>query len=108
MYLPAALLRGLLIVYAEYHDHHSPVAYTDIDYVVYSDAAAHIAQGWSPYERSTYRYTPFLAAVLVPNSVVHPAWGKALFTAADLLIARSDALIWLHSDRARLGTRQLP
>lgn len=108
MLLLAAVLRGLLILYAEYHDRHSPVAYTDIDYAVYSDAAAHVAQGRSPYERFTYRYTPFLAAVLVPNSVVHPVWGKALFSAADLLIARLDALIWLRSHQARSARWQLP
>jgi phosphatidylinositol glycan class M len=56
------------------------VAYTDIDYLVFTDAADHVAHGRSPYERHTYRYTPFLAALL---ALLPKEGGRYLFCLAD-------------------------
>eukprot|EP00250_Pteridium_aquilinum_P006969 c16781_g1_i1 orf=186-1535(+) len=81
----AAVLRLLFIAYGEWQDAYMEVRYTDIDYQVFSDAAALVAKGRSPFERETYRYSPLLALILVPNSLLHPAWGKFFFSAADLL-----------------------
>jgi GPI mannosyltransferase 1 subunit M len=61
------------------------VRYTDVDYLVFSDAASLMASGKSPYERSTYRYSPLLAFLLMPNSVIHPSWGKFLFSASGMI-----------------------
>ena len=72
----STLLRISLILYSEWHDAHSVVKYTDVDYRVFSDAAALVAAGASPYQRATYRYSPLLAWALTPNTLWSPAWGK--------------------------------
>ncbi|KAG8062050.1 hypothetical protein GUJ93_ZPchr0003g16651, partial [Zizania palustris] len=84
--LASAALRISLMVYGEWQDAHLEVRYTDVDYLVFSDAAASVAAGRSPFARATYRYSPLLAYLLLPNSLLHPAWGKLLFSAADLLV----------------------
>ncbi|KAG2158277.1 glycosyltransferase family 50 protein [Suillus bovinus] len=99
----SAVLRIVLILYSEWHDAHSIVKYTDIDYRVFSDAARfiihpklqdNIAKGplaplfftvGDPYTRQTYRYTPLLAILLLPNEWLHPSFGKYLFAACDLI-----------------------
>ncbi|XP_073116955.1 GPI mannosyltransferase 1 isoform X2 [Elaeis guineensis] len=86
MMLFSAALRLLLVVYGEWQDAHMKVRYTDIDYLVFSDAAAMVAAGRSPFERSTYRYSPLLAFLLVPNSTFHRSWGKLLFSAAGKVV----------------------
>ena len=52
---------------------------------MFTDAARYVHGGDSPYARDTYRYTPLLAAVLVPCISVHMAFGKVLFCVLDLL-----------------------
>ena len=87
----AALLRLVLLLYGIWHDAHSALKYTDVDYYVFTDAARSVWNGKSPYDRETYRYTPFLACLLVPNVILHPAFGKVLFSLADLGIGY---LLW--------------
>ena len=59
------------------------VHYTDIDFYVFTDAAHYIQLGRSPYDRHTYRYTPFLAEFLarLPTREV----GRHVFCIADAL-----------------------
>lgn len=80
-----AILRLILIIYAHWHDSVFDVKYTDIDYRVFSDAAKYLAAGKSPYKRETFRYTPILAWILIPN-VKYPDFGKILFSFADLIV----------------------
>lgn len=84
----AALIRVVFLFYGLYQDANSPMKYTDIDYMVFTDAARFVSQGRSPYDRDTYRYTPLLAWILVPTSWEGPGWmlsGKALFAIADIV-----------------------
>jgi hypothetical protein len=72
----SALLRVLLTAWGYLHDRLLPFKYTDIDYTVFTDAARYVAAGQSPFQRATYRYSPLLAYLLVPNVLLADVWGK--------------------------------
>ncbi|KAF8506173.1 GPI mannosyltransferase 1 [Hysterangium stoloniferum] len=102
----SAVIRVALVIYSEYHDAHSIVKYTDVDYRVFTDAARFIlkssehrdgagaAQGplasvvglGDPYLRDTYRYTPLLALIMTPNITLHPSFGKIIFSLCDIIV----------------------
>ena len=98
LYVSAAALRVVLLLYGLWQDAYSPVKYTDIDYLVFTDAARFVARGQSPYARETYRYTPLLAWILLPT-----AWTTgsrlldvALFSAGKMVFAIADLVAgWL-------------
>jgi phosphatidylinositol glycan class M len=93
VFIAATVLRLILLVYGGWQDANSAVKYTDIDYMVFTDAARYVSRGESPYARDTYRYTPLLAWMLLPTawegaapwSTLTFAFGKALFALADVL-----------------------
>lgn len=62
-----------------------PIMYTDIDYAVFSDAGALLWEGRSPYERESFRYSPLLAAVTIPNIWI-PSFAKHVFVLFDVTI----------------------
>jgi phosphatidylinositol glycan class M len=66
------IVRILMIFIGLYIDNHTHLWYTDFDYGVFSDAASHVWQGESPFERHTYRYTPLVAYLCLVNKVIHP------------------------------------
>lgn len=118
--LLAALLRAVLILWSFHQDSTSSIKYTDVDYSVFSDAARCLVAPSSsadctlaagplaaslfggrlgdPYARDTYRYTPLLAILTSPNILLHPAFGKVLFSLADFLVG-----VLLHSLVRRRG-----
>jgi phosphatidylinositol glycan class M len=99
-----AFVIRVVIVFLSYYcidnfvSHYFQWYYTDIDYFVYSDAAMES----SPYERVTYRYPPLLSVLMIPNHVLHPCFGKILFSLFDSLIIYEiykirKALTWAFS-----------
>ena len=67
-------------------DSNLAVRYTDVDYMVFTDAARYTFSGGSPFDRHTYRYTPLLSYLVLPNIFLHPAWGKIVFSFGDLAV----------------------
>ncbi|MCJ1224772.1 GPI mannosyltransferase 1 [Toensbergia leucococca] len=106
----ATLLRTILLLYGLYQDAHSPLKYTDIDYLVFTDAARYVSHNLSPYQRETYRYTPLLAWLLLPTAWPGTAWfsfGKVVFALSDIvagwlivLVLRSPAGDGMATERA--------
>ncbi|RYO80333.1 hypothetical protein DL762_007700 [Monosporascus cannonballus] len=110
LFIAAGLLRAIMLVYGLWQDANSPLKYTDIDYLVFTDAArftfsqppASPSSPSSPYTRETYRYTPLLAWLLYPTTLPGTFWfssGKVLFAAADLLAGWLLLLILRRLDR---------
>lgn len=87
VFVVSIFLRIVLLVYGRWQDAHSPVKYTDIDYLVFTDAARFVARGRSPYERATYRYTPLLAWLLYPTT-----WGGWWFEFGKVVFALGDVV----------------
>ncbi|KAI1758921.1 glycosyltransferase family 50 protein [Hypoxylon sp. FL1150] len=95
LFTAATILRAAMLAYGLWQDANSPLKYTDIDYLVFTDAARFAfppkpSASASPYTRETYRYTPLLAWLLYPTtwqpgSTFWFSFGKVLFAAADLL-----------------------
>ncbi|EDW71401.1 GPI mannosyltransferase 1 [Drosophila virilis] len=84
--LIAAILRLALIFYAHVQDTRSAVPYTDIDYNVVTDGARLALIGDTPFARHTYRYSPIMAYIQIPNVILHPACGKLFYALFDLLL----------------------
>ena len=83
-YKVSLIIRYLIIIITEYLYYNYGVLYTDIDYHVFSDGAKHVAKLESPYERETYRYTPLLAILMIPNVKIWYPIGKFILSTIDV------------------------
>lgn len=81
-------VRIVFILYGEHHDQLNAVKYTDIDYHVLTDGAREVSKGGNPFDRHTYRYTPFLAWMMLPNILMHFTAGKIIFSLLDCMATR--------------------
>ena len=95
--LAATVLRLALLIYGGWQDANSAVKYTDIDYMVFTDAARYVSRGQAPYARDTYRYTPLLAWMLLPTAwEVSTPWSTLAFAFGKILFALADVVAgWL-------------
>lgn len=93
----SGLVRFILILYGIYHDKYFEVSYTDIDYHVFTDASRYVINFESPFNRKTYRYSPILSWILVPNILINELFGKIVFSIVDLLVAFLIYKIVLHN-----------
>lgn len=81
-------VRIAFILYGEHHDQSNALKYTDIDYHVFTDGAREVSKGGNPFDRHTYRYTPFMAWMMLPNVLMHFTVGKVIFSFLDCMASR--------------------
>ena len=86
LYIIASLIRIFLSLYGDLLVQ-PPLKYSDIDYSVYNDAAQYIIKHESPYQRSTYRYTPLIALLCIPNILFYQSCTKLIFCCIDIITA---------------------
>lgn len=101
------ILRIGFFLFGLYQDKYMAVKYTDIDYLVFNDASKFIYDGKSPYLRETYRYTPILAMLLIPDNF-NELWfnfGKVLFMISDLITGL--IILKLLSKNEKLTNRKI-
>lgn len=83
--LVSVLLRVSLILVANHFEDPQHLSLTDIDYKIYSEAAEIVTSGGSPYQRHTYRYSPILAYLMIPNQYFGFIAGKFVLVLFDLI-----------------------
>lgn len=96
--IPAIVIRLLFFAFGIWQDNNLPVKYTDVDYLVFTDSSYYLYNGYSPFLRDTYRYTPLLSLLLLPTAIhrsdynidnksenIYFHLGKLLFIFADII-----------------------
>lgn len=86
-YSIALFLRLFITITLEILERQGIIAYEDIDYLVFTDGARHVLKNESPYLRETYRYSPIMAYISIPNLLLFRIFGKVFSCACDVLSA---------------------
>ena len=95
----ALALRFALVAVAALVDAYKPLGlrYTDVDYDVLKDGARYMAEGGSPFQRATYRYSPLVSYPLLLDVTTGLPVAKLVFCLMDVLLG--DAMGQLASQR---------
>ena len=95
----ALAIRFALVAVAALVDASKPLGlrYTDVDYDVLKDGARYMAEGGSPFQRATYRYSPLVSYPLLLDVTTGLPVAKLVFCVFDVLLG--DAMGHLASQR---------
>jgi len=83
-YVNAIVIRMFLVILSEILSKFN-FSYTDMNYQVLNDGAKHLLSIESPYNRETYRDSPILAMMMIPNNIINFNCGKMIFVIIDIL-----------------------
>jgi phosphatidylinositol glycan class M len=94
----ALALRISLVAVAAIIDAYKPLGlrYTDVDYDVLKDGARATAQGGSPFQRATYRYSPIVAWPLLLDIKTGLPLAKLVFCVFDVLLGNAMGRLASH------------
>ncbi|OAF71203.1 GPI mannosyltransferase 1 [Intoshia linei] len=80
--------------------------YTDIDYLVFTEAGANVLNGKSPYLTETYRYSPLIAYIFTLN-VIFPHFARCIFATLDVFVGTSIYYILNKKNQHSVGYSSL-
>ena len=73
--------------------------HNDLDYDVFTDAAKYYLEGGSPYDRETFRYSPLIAYIAIPNITIDYRFGKILFSFIDVAVGAACEIVLVVQDK---------
>ena len=94
----ALALRFSFVAVAALVDAYKPLGlrYTDVDYDVLKDGARYMAEGGSPFQRATYRYSPLVSYPLLLDVTTGLPVAKLVFCVFDVLLGNAVGQLASH------------